>query len=375
MSAMQRGKKGYQSIYVPTRAGKLKQRSTGTAIPAVVRGMKRMVTRLRDEHRWVILDAIESKRVGLGEVYQYHTSNRLAALEGKLSSVNLTDHLEPWIKWVIANRQEGVRTAEVYWQQVTTLIDPKRPWPFAAEPKKHDSVAFAASELTKGRVLQWLTARDKTSSGTKRKYLYALRSFVRYLLDAGLIEHDPLAGLKAPRKNRARERWVTADVDERIVATANIKYRALFAFVKGTGCDLSSALERATLGDIYVNQWSADIHGTKTDRRSVHAATIEPWARPYIREHTRGMIGPHTRLWAGLTRSGAAHHHANCCAALGIEDYTLKDARHSVGVRMRKAGSTFEQIAAQLGTSVYQAVTVYTRYQPDAVEVAKEAQG
>lgn len=351
MSAMQRGKKGYQSIYVPTRSGGLKQRSTGTGIPAVVRGMKRMVTRLRDEHRWAILDAIEAKRVGLGEVYQYHTSNRLADLEARLSSVDLSEHLTAWKAWCVANRHADVRTPEVYWQQVTTLVKP--------------GVPFPASELTKARVVAWLTSRDKTSSGTKRKYLYAMLSFIRYLLDAGLLETNPLAGLKAPRKNRARERWVTADVDERIVMAANIKYRALFAFVKGTGCDLSSAIARATLGDIYVNAMATDIHGTKTDRRSVHSATIEPWARPYIREHIKDMIGPHTRLWTGITRSGAAHHHAGCCDVLGIEDYTLKDARHSVGVRMRKAGKSFEAIAAQLGTSVYQAATVYTRHQPD----------
>jgi hypothetical protein len=56
-----------------------------------------------------------------------------------------------------------------------------------------------------------------------------------------------------------------------------------------------------------------------------------------------------------------SNHHARLTKKLGIEDYTLKDARHSVGVRMRLAGKSFEEIAEQLGTSVYQAVTVYTR--------------
>jgi hypothetical protein len=38
---------------------------------------------------------------------------------------------------------------------------------------------------------------------------------------------------------------------------------------------------------------------------------------------------------------------------------------------MRLAGKSFEDIAAQLGTSVYQAVTVYTKYRPE--DAAKEA--
>jgi site-specific recombinase XerC len=90
-----------------------------------------------------------------------------------------------------------------------------------------------ATDLTKARVIAWLTSRDRASSGTKRKYLYALKSFIRYLLDVGVLSTDPLSGLRAPKKNPARERWVTADVDEMIVANALPKYRALFAFIKG----------------------------------------------------------------------------------------------------------------------------------------------
>ncbi len=51
----------------------------------------------------------------------------------------------------------------------------------------------------------------------------------------------------------------------------------------------------------------------------------------------------------------------------------MKDARHSVAVRLRKAGRTFEEIAAQLGTSVYQVVNVYAKYKPDAAPVTAEA--
>ena len=36
--------------------------------------------------------------------------------------------------------------------------------------------------------------------------------------------------------------------------------------------------------------------------------------------------------------------------------------------------ATIEEIAEQLGTSVYQAVTVYTKYRPEAAEQAKGAQ-
>lgn len=387
MAAFSRGKSGIKSIYVPMREGFV-QRSTGTSNPQLVRAMKRMVEQLKDDHRWVILDAIRDSRrwtppgqqtkqkLTLAVVYEYFASNRIATLEALLSAKNLSEYLDDWIAWVRADRRDDVRTADVYWQQVTTLVPVEG--------------AFLAPELTKERVKQWLVGIEATS-GTRRKYLYALKSFVRYLVDAGVYREDPLAGLIAPKKNPPRERWEPADVDQRIVAAAAPKYRALFAFIKATGCDVGSAF-RAVRRDLDLERGKAQIRGTKTDRRKVHDATIEAWALPYLREHCSGLL-PNAPLWptgklpkAGAlgraaspfySLSGANHHHARCCEAVGVEDYTLKDARHSVGVRMRKAGATFEAIAEQLGTSVYQAVTVYTRYRPEAEEAtgARAARG
>ncbi len=266
MNAFGRGKHGNQSIYVPTRSGALKQRSTGTSVSSVVRGMKRMVVEMKDRHYWNTLDAIEQKRASLAECYPSYASGQLAELEARYSSANLSEHLDGWIAWVRANRDAEVRTADVYWQQVTTLIQVGEPFP--------------ASELTKARVIEWLASRAVTP-GTKRKYLYALKSFIGYLNDVGVLATDPLAGLKAPKKNRARERWEKADVDENIVANALPQYRAFFAFVKGTGCDVGSA-RRAQKGDVNLFAGTTDIRGTKTDRRAVHGAGVDPWALPEL---------------------------------------------------------------------------------------------
>lgn len=361
MTAFKRGKKGNQSIYVPTRHGGLVQRSCGTAVPSLVRGMKRMVIELRDRSmasgNWAILDAVFTNRARLFEVYTAYTSGQLADLEARLSAKNIAASLAGWIGWVRANRDADARTADVYWQQVTTLVP--------------QGGTFLAIELTKERVMDWLASRAKASSGTRRKYLYALKSFVRYLVDTGVLAADPLAGLQAPKKNRARRRCVTADIDEQIVRATIPKYRALFAFIKGTGCDVGSAL-RAQRGDVNVFGKRANIRGTKTDRRQVHGAAIEPWAIEYLDRRAISATPRHALLFPDLTRNGATKHHARICETLGVDDYTLKDSRHSVGVRMRKAGRSFEEIAAQLGSSVYQIVTVYAAYDVDE-QAAQEA--
>lgn len=367
MMAMKRGKRGILSIYVPTRAGGLVQRSTGTNDAKVVRGMARMVREFKDAHRWALLDAltiatvVRAKRkvpaLTLKRCYTYYASSRLGELESELSSANLAAHLDAWIAWVRAQRREGVRTADVYWQQVTTLVPP--------------GGSFLSNQLTKATVIAWLAGREKASSGTRRKYLYALKSFVRYLVDAGVLPADPLAGLKAPKKNAARERWVSAALDEKIVKSSIAQYRALFAYIKGTGCDVGSAL-RAQRGDVRLFAKRADIRGTKTDRRRVHGADIEPWAIKYLDRRAIASEPKHELLFPGLNRNGATKHHARVCATIGVRDYTLKDSRHSVGVRMRKAGKSFELIAAQLGSSVYQIVSVYTKYDVEA-DIAREA--
>lgn len=365
MNAMARGKKGYESIYVPTRHGGLVQRSTGTNVSAIVRGMRKMCGELKDRAQtsgnWSVLDAIYTKKLKLKHAYPYFVGNRLAELEAKLSAKNLAHHLDGWIAWVRAERRADVRTPDVYWQQVATLITP--------------GGEFLGSDLTKARVIAWLAGRDRASSGTKRKYFYSLKSFVRYLLDVGVLSTDPLSGLRAPKKDPARERWVTVDVDETIVANALPKYRALFAFIKATGCDVGSAL-RAQVGDVNLFAGTGNVRGTKTDRRRVHSAVIEPWALAYLKPHlaVRRKEGTSALLFPDTNRNAPSKHHDYLTSVtLKIDDYTLKDSRHSVAVRMRLAGRSFEEIAAQLGTSVFQAVTVYSRYQPADVESAKEA--
>lgn len=370
MTPFSRGKGKILSIYVPTKQGGLVQRSTGTSNPRIARQIAEAVQKLADDHRWTIPTALQANRkwtpagakrarkFTLTDMYAAVVSGQLPRLEALLDARNLSESLDGWIRWVRANRQEGVRTADVYWQQVTTLIKPGE--------------FFAAPDLTKGTVTAWLTSRTEASSGTRRKYLYALKSFVSYLMDTGVLETDPLAGLKAPRKNPPRERWETVENDQFIVSAASPQYRAVFAFIHATGCDVGSAI-RAQVGDLNLTKGRANIRGTKTDRRKVHAATIEPWAIRYLKPVVASVIAPHAPLFPGLSRHGAAQHHARCIAAVGVEDYTLKDSRHSVAVRMRLRGESFEAIAEQLGTSVFQVVTVYSKYKPE--DAAKAARG
>jgi integrase len=170
-------------------------------------------------------------------------------------------------------------------------------------------------------------------------------------------------------------RYVSEADDLRIVQAASPKYRALFAFIKATGCDVSTAF-RTRRRHVDLERGVAELLGTKTTRRHVQEGLIEAWALPLLKAHCAtitanallwppgtGKVGAHgTKETEGYSVSGAGHHHTRTCEALGIEGYTLKDARHSVAVRMARAGYTPFEIAEQLGTSADLVSKVYARF-------------
>lgn len=350
---------GVYYLYVPDRAGHWTLRTTKTKDASVYRGMKRMIAELRDTRRWSLLDAMITGRLTIGTVYDAHTANALDALDASLSASKLTAHVPAFL--------DGLRVlgrAERYVGGVSKKV---RSFVEAAH-------AGTTADLTPARVTAWL-ASLKTTPGTRRQYLYAVTGFARYLCDIGVLKDYPLARIKAPKKNPARMRYETEANDQRIVNAASPKYRALFAFIKSTGCDVSTAF-RTRRRDIDLDRGVAELKGTKTARRVVHEGLIEAWAIPVLRSHLAGLT-PNALLWEPKTGkpgkhgtaetpfysvSGAGHHHAQTCAALEIDGYTLKDARHSVAVRMAKAGYTPFEIAEQLGTSADLIASTYARF-------------
>lgn len=61
--------------------------------------------------------------------------------------------------------------------------------------------------------------------------------------------------------------------------------------------------------------------------------------------------------------------HRGACRTLGIENYQLKDARHSYAVRAIRAEAPFEHVAEQLGhADTTMVVRVYARFRPSKAE-------
>lgn len=342
-------KRGVFQLYVTGKAG-FKQRSTCTSDPALARKIKRMCEDLKDSQKYDVLDAVLSGKLTLPRLYAEYSANNVAGVRANLASIDLTEHLDGWGSWVMANNGTQ-QTVDTYRAQVDTLV------------KDH----FQLSALTTPAITRWLTSLPDITTGTRRKYLYALKSFIRYLQGMELLKDDPTAGMKAPKKNAPRLRWETQANDERIVKAAPADYKALLAFIKATGAEVSAALDTLRR-DVDLDEGLAHIRGSKNERRNRHDALIEAWALPILREHCRTLT-TNAPLWPGVTRYHAHWHHQTTCEALEIEDYTLRDARHSWAVRCRKRGGSLEEIASQLGhKNIYMAATVYGVFKPTIAE-------
>lgn len=364
MSAFEKGNRGIQQIYVPTRTGRV-QRSTGTPNRVIARKMVAMVRALRDAHEWTLLDAVRElmpgsqreTRLTLARLYDAYASNALDTLRDELAGADIVLHLDAWEASVRASRGD-TGTAAMYRWQVERLT----------------GAHMLASELTPAKVTAWLADLGVTP-GTARKNLSALSSFVRYLRAAGVLDRNPLELVPRPKKNPPRLRWEPLETCRSVVDAQDEPFRTISALIHATGAEVGAVL-RMVPRDVELARMLAHVPGSKAITRNRYDVVIEEWSRPYLERHlaltdvlTPTSIAPvdaaTAPLFAGVNRYQVYWSHKRACAALKVEDYTVHDARHSLAVRWRKRGVALEAIAAQLGhANVLQVATCYGRFQP-----------
>lgn len=347
MNAMSRGKGGNLSLYIPLIVGR-KQRSTGTADKARSRQYKAAVDWLASDRvrAFDVLQALCDGRVSFDQCVSLYASGiaSLPLLRERLADVSLTPLIEPFCAaWLAEGRAVG--TVRKYRQYLVEMV--------AALPMRSD---FTAENVR--AYLRTLT----TSTGTKRKVLYGFRAFESYLIEQRVLTLRTMNTVPVPKKNKSRVRYETAETDARIVDCALPKYRALYAIIHATGADVSAAAAM-TGRDLDLARLQCHVPGTKSHRRDRHGITIEAWAMPYLAE-LRTVL-PAAPLFPMCTQNGASKHHVTAATHAGVTDYTLRDARHSVAVRMRRRGASHEAIAQQLRTSVAQAVSTYSQFTAD----------
>ncbi len=349
-SIILRGRTWFVSI--PTRGGIWTKRTTGTRDKAVAKAMGRMIDDLGPSGKrcWEFLSPIAERALSVPELFDAYTTGTLDGLRQRLSDVDLESYVEDWLRVVAAHKAPDTR--DHYRLYVRSLLP---------EGKR-----FPRSALTHERILGWLSSR-RVGRSTKRKYHAALSGFCEYLKSVGVLERNPMREVKAPPPAKPRMRYLEHEEVLRLVEALPRPYNVISALLHGTGMEVSVAigLKRRHFDTVRREIWAK---GTKTHARE-RIAKVADWAWPTVERHI-SLFTPNAPVFPGINRWTASDKHREACKALDIEDYQLKDARHTYAVRAVRAGASFEVVARQLGhADTTMAVRVYGRFQPTEQEM------
>ena len=326
-------------------------RSCGTHDRALAKAIARMTDDLglRGRQAWYYLDAVAAGRISLSQLYDAYAQNRLEALRDSLEDTDLSPLVDEWLSSLRGRLSPD--TMHHYRVHVRSLIPEGRRFPRTA--------------FTFERLSEWLAHVDGKNA-TRRKYHAAMSGFAKYLRSRGILRVNPMQDVKAPSAGAPRMRYLEHDDVLRVVEALPEPYRTLEALVHGTGMEVSVALGLKRR-DVDFQRGEIRARGTKTKSRD-RVAIVEPWALAYVEALAKTLL-PNAPLFPGLNRWTASDKHREACAALGIEDYQLRDSRHTYAVRAVRATAPFEVVAQQLGHSdTSMVVKVYGRFRPSESE-------
>lgn len=332
------------TVFVPTPSGGVK-RSTGTRDRATAVAMQRMLQELgpQGKRRWDLLAPVADGRLRLAQLYDAYVARDLDGLLARLDDLDLRPLIPQWQAWVAVRVRS--ETAARYARHLATLVpaDEHAPWP--------------RSSLTRSTVARWLATRG-VAGPTQRKYAAALASFVTWGLEQGHLTTDPLATLTLPPPSAPQSDFLERDEVDRLVEGSPAPWCHLWAFLYGTGSDVTPALavrrRHVDLGD-----WLVRVPGTKTGNRD-RVAIIAEWARPWVAAACRDLL-PDAPLFP-MDRWQASTAHREQLKALKIRHLKLHAARNHWAVRALRGGWSVEAVARQLGNTPAMVLRVYGRW-------------
>ncbi len=338
-------------VGVRTRSGKWIKRTTGTRDKSVARNMSRMLDDLgaKGKRAWDLLDAIERGNLTVPRLYDAYAAEQLGALREQLADVDLEPLVNDWLR-VIGSRV-SCDTLAHYRLCVRSLLPEGERCP--------------RSSVTHARIGLWL-ASQPVGPSTKRKYHAAASSFFAYARDIGTLARNPMRDVKAPSPAPARMRYLEQADVLHLVEAQERPYNFVSALLHGTGMEVSVALSLKRR-DVDMQRREVRAKGTKTKARD-RIVKVAEWAWPIVEKHV-ALLTPNAALFPGINRWTASDKHREACKALEIEDYQLKDSRHTYAVRAIRAGAPFEVVAQQLGhADTTMVVRVYGRFKPTEQE-------
>ena len=234
---------------------------------------------------------------------------------------------------------------------------------------EHAHLAGFLTELATGS-----DDRPPVAPATLQRKAACLRSFYRHLRREGLLDRDPTADLRAPRKSQRLPQVLNrAEVQKLLAAPrgtdpAALRDRALLETMYACGLRASEAID-LTMGDIDLHAGVLRARGKGSKERLVPIGREAVQAvRAYVQKGRPALVGlrdePHlfvNHRGAGLTRQGLYKIVQRHARGVGLDDrmspHTL---RHTFATHLLAGGCDLRSVQEMLGHADVATTQIYT---------------
>lgn len=334
-------------IRVPLGNGRHVERSTETGNRAIASAIEGVVRQCVQERRWDLLDGIAARRLTVGALYDARQG--LDRLSAELDDVDLLEWVTKWHQELVSRK---LRSAGKYVSQVRIII--------GTQPKR---------SMFGRAILSASLAGLSVSPSSRNRYRAALSAFASWLVERGILQHNPVRDIRGFKNAPPRETWLPREDAQRLIAALPEPLQSLEALLAGTGMEMQAAL-RVRRRDIDLTARTVYANGGKTPWRQRTVRVTEDWCWPYLVAHAASCT-PQALLWPRahdryLDWHRKALKHPSFA---GWPRYTLHDHRHTWAVNSLKDGMPAQLVAHQLGhRDTTLLMKVYGRYIPAAID-------
>jgi integrase/recombinase XerD len=246
-----------------------------------------------------------------------------------------------------------------------------------ATEAQHTQLAGFLSELAAGH-----DGRPPVAPATLQRKAACLRSFYRHLRREGIVEHDPTADLRAPKKSQRLPQVLTRDEVARLLATPRgpaphaLRDRALLELMYACGLRASEATG-LELRDVDLDAGLLRASGKGSKERIVPVgreacAAVSAW----LKRGRPPLVGlsPEPHLFVnqrgqGLTRQGLykiVQRHARTAGLAGkMSPHTL---RHTFATHLLAGGCDLRSLQEMLGHADIATTQIYTHLSADRLK-------
>src|SRR4051812_19423430 len=242
---------------------------------------------------------------------------------------------------------------------------------------QHSDLAGFLADLATGT-----PERPAAAAATLQRKAACLRSFYRHLRREGIIEHDPTADLRSPRKPQKLPQVLTRDEVARLLAAprgsrpAALRDRALLELMYACGLRASEATG-LTVRDVDLDAHLLRTRGKGSKERIVPVGRqAVAAAAAYLRHGRPALVGlspePHlfvNQRGAGLTRQGLYKIVQRHARAIGLQDrmspHTL---RHTFATHLLAGGCDLRSLQEMLGHADIATTQIYTHLSADRLK-------